>query len=194
MMKKLLSLLLVICFFAAGCKKEAASSDDGWVESIPGGSYFAMGNTLRLYYIDGSNKSIIDPAKVETLPYTYLNGQKPSVVKTPEDYNGNGGAYNGNVNFIVFDPEEKLYYGATHLQGDKSKHNYTFYISCAGEIDKFDVQYSYQQGGGIGGDGVAVRADAIRLNGVLVADNSNMQDRKIFITKANGKTQVSTKR
>lgn len=119
-------------------------------------------------------------------------GEKPSVVKTPDDYNG--GLYNGNVNSIVWDPEEKVYFATTHLQGDKSKHNYTFYISCVGETDQFDIQYSYKNGAAIGGDGIGIRVDGIKLNGVLVADDNNMYERKIFITKANGKTKVSTKR
>jgi hypothetical protein len=190
-MKNLLYILLI--FALIGCKKEKEKqNDDGWLSAIPGGGYFIMANTIRLYYIDENSNGIIKPDKSETLPYTYWNGIKPSVIKIPEDYKG--GLYNGNRNSLTYDPEEKLYYGSTYLQGDKSKANYTFYISCAGELDRFDVNYSYKPGEAIGGDGIGVRMDQLRINNVVVANDENKFDRKIFIKKVNGKTIISNSR
>jgi len=184
--KKML-IALMIFLSLAGCKKEGS---DGWIQSIEDGKYFVMGNTLGLYYIDENNNGIIDPDNIATLPYTYPNGILPSEIKVPTDFDKTKvWLYNGNFNGITYESAEKrMIYGSTGMQGDQSRHDYTFYISCNGVLDKFDAKWSYKPGAAIGGNNVATRLDELKINGTVVANQSNLNSRKVFIKRVNGKT------
>ena len=182
----------LVLLFLLGSSKDNA---DGWIDSISGGNNFMMANTTRLYYVDENNKGLIDPDKIETLPFTYRDGVKPTVIQVPDDFDRKEAwLYNGNSNGIIFDADENMYYASTYLQGNYSMPNYTFYLSCDGVLDQFDVKWSYKPGAAVGGNGVAARMNELKINGVKVANDDDLQTRKIFIKRKNGKTVSVTSR
>ena len=183
---------ILILFFLLGCSKDDL---DGWVDSIPEGGSFFMGNRTRYYYINEDNTGQIKPEKNETFPFSYKDGIKPAVIELPDViyksnlYDGDKCLiYNDNLNSIDYDEDEKMYYSIIYLQGDNSKHTYTFYVSCDGILDQFDVKYSYKRSGNVLGGVYETRVDELKINGMKVIINNNSQIKKVFIKRQNGKT------
>ncbi|MFV0538376.1 MAG: hypothetical protein ACK5M3_13565 [Dysgonomonas sp.] len=188
-MKKYLLCLLAIVILFPACSNDDNDEEYPY-ETVKGGGTFSRGNTVRLYYIDGEGKSLINPDNIASLPISYNVGEQPKESLIPKDYKD--GFYNGNHNNIVYDEGLKLYYMMTSAYGDMEKHVYTFYIGQGSDFDKMDITYRYTDKDVIGGKYHA-KIISWKFNNVHIYSDDDGFDKKVFIKKAQGKTTISFK-
>lgn len=167
--------------------------DEGeWVDSIPDGNFFGRANTLRLYYIDEKGNSLINPDDPNTYPVSWSEELENPVEHTLDrktDPGYNDIRYNGNHNWIYFDADENLYYCTLSAYGDARHSTYTFPMYANGDADKMEVTYQYTKKGVIGGDYYA-KIISWKYNGIHIYSDDDEHDKKVFIRKYNGNTDV----
>ena len=196
--------MFAMLFTFPSCDDDEVIEDDFPYDYIEGGTQFSIGNTMRFYYVDGDGKSLIDPEDATTYPVTYNNDEKlPETAIIPGDFKSHvqddgftAGFYNGNVNSILYDGEEKLYYMMTSAYGHMKQPNYIFYIGFGNEFDKMDMTYKYTDKNVIGGK-YGAKMITWKFNGTPVYSaetDYNLFDIKVFVKKDAGKTTVWVKK
>ena len=190
--KNLLLILVMLCFAAglASCGQGGADEDYPY-EQVEEGGNFLRANTLRLYYIDGQGRGLINPDDLTSLPISYndwTDKTLPDTIPAPLDFDG--GSYNANHNFIIYDEALKLYYLQTNTYGDMSRPDYTFYIWFDGAFDTMNLRYRYTDKNVFGGKYHA-KIISWQFNGTHIYSDDEGMDKKVFIKKSDGKTIIS---
>lgn len=199
-------LLLFLCTAAlSGCndylldgKDEEKKGDDKevWYDSIPDGGFFLRGNTLRFYYIDEKGNDLIDPDDLKTFPVSWHEALDKPLERTYDnlmDAESRSIRYNGNHNWIYYDSEEQLHYCTLSAYGDAAQSTFTFPMYVNGDTDQMEITYKYTDQHILGGRYYG-KIVSWKYNGTHVYSDDDELDKKVFITKSNGKTTVSLTR
>lgn len=181
--------LLLFAIVFVSCEKE--DRNDGWYDYIPDGDAFARANTLRFYYIDEKGESLICPDDVHTFPIT-LGRELEDPLELAKDYNKESGMYNGSHNSIHYDEDEGLYYCMMIAYGDERKSTYSYPVYINGEVDKIDITYKYTDKEVIGAK-YWNKIISWKYNGTHIYSDDDGAYKKVFITKAKGRTIISFK-
>lgn len=166
----------------AGCIKE--SNAKKYYDSVPGGGSFSRANSIRFYYIDKEGNNLIDPANVETYPVPCLGNTEKPEAPVPSK---NG--YYGKFSSQVVKDEQGNACFTTYTQGNKSSNKSRFFIYFDGGFDEVEVTYGYTPEC-IGGDGWCAVILSMKINGKQVYCDDDGIGRKVFIRKADGKTDI----
>lgn len=182
--------------------KEEPGNNGGkevWYDNIPDGNFFGRANTLRFYYIDDKGNSLINPNDRNTYPVSWHEALENPIEKTYDRKNWNTDpkypaiGYNGNHNWIYYDEDEGLYYCTASAYGDERQSTYTFPIYVNGDTDQMEITYKYTDQGVIGGK-YWPKMISWKYNGTHVYSDDDVNDKKVFIRKSDGKTTVSLTR
>lgn len=176
--------------------EEKGDDEEVWYDSIPDGGFFSRGNTLRFYYIDEKGNDLIDPDNLKTFPVSWHEALDEPLERTYDniiDLESRTIRYNGNYNWIYYDPVEQLHYCTMSAYGDAKQSSSTFPVYVDGDTDQMEITYKYTDKHVLGGR-YYCKIVSWKYNGTHVYSDDDEQDKKVFITKWNGKTVVSLTR
>ena len=189
-MKTKIFLSLFICITLCtinACKKTLEIPKTGYE--------FARGNDLRFYYIDGSNKDLLNLKNHPLLPVAFRDTACQPVAPNHSD----SSFYSFCGCSINYDSESRFYYFNTAIFGKQGYETDEFYIKVTDEdVDTLKAYFHYTWGAS-GGDGIYAYVDKLYYNGILITTEKTVSGtansfthKKIFILKENGKTKITS--